>query len=219
MKFGDKTTPSIVVLEHCTQNIGTAINNKSLSGPQIVSSIYQIAEGMKYVHFHKIIHRDLKPSNILIADDNVIKICDFGISKLMTAEEQTKTRGIGTQKFMAPEIINEDIDYNEKVDVYSFGVLVFFILNNGDLSTIKIGDIFKGKKIKIPDEFAPFAKQLISNCWKLNPEKRPSFKNILESMKINQYQLVPLLNKEIKQVCMLVKQHKAKIPYYHSPSH
>ena len=63
----------------------------------------------------------MKPTNILI--DGLVKIADFGISKLMTIEEPTMTRGIGSQKFMAPEIINEEDHYNEKVDVYSFGVL------------------------------------------------------------------------------------------------
>ncbi|KAK8896169.1 spindle assembly checkpoint kinase [Tritrichomonas musculus] len=91
--------------------------------------IYQIADGMKYVHLKKIIHRDLKPSNILIGFDGNIRISDFGISKLMTDDEISMTTGVGTQKFKAPELINE-IQYNEKVDVYSFGVLVYFILRS-----------------------------------------------------------------------------------------
>lgn len=90
--------------------------------------IYQIADGMQYVHLKKIIHRDLKPSNILIGFDGNIRISDFGISKLMTDDEISMTTGVVTQKFMVPELINE-IQYNEKVDVYSFGVLVYFILS------------------------------------------------------------------------------------------
>ena len=75
---------------------------------------------MEYVHFLKIIHRDLKPQNMLLD-------IDFGLSKIMTIEEQSMTGGVGTQKFMAPEEIDE-LEYDEKVDVYSFGVLAFFIL-------------------------------------------------------------------------------------------
>ena len=82
---------------------------------------------MEYVHFLKIIHRDVKPSNIMVAYDGTIKIADFGLSKIMTIEEQSMTGGVGTQKFMAPEEIDE-LEYDEKVDVYSFGVLAFFIL-------------------------------------------------------------------------------------------
>ena len=129
-------------------NLQKAIENRLLTREEVVEIIYQIAEGMKYIHSKKIIHRDLKPTNILIASDGTVKICDFGISKLMTIEEQTMTRGVGSQKFMAPEVINEENFYDEKVDVYSFGVVVIFILG-GDLRNFKVGDIFKGKKAEI----------------------------------------------------------------------
>ena len=84
----EKMPPSIL-LEHCMYDIGKAIKKKSLTNIKIIYSIYQIAEGMKYIHFRKIIHRDLKPSNILICNDGTIKICDFGISKYMENEQGT----------------------------------------------------------------------------------------------------------------------------------
>ena len=210
--FSDAKHPPSILLEFCSENLDDAVCNKSLSNVQTVFFIYQIAEGMKYVHFKQIIHRDLKPSNILIASDGTIKICDFGISKLMTVEEQSKTRGVGTQKFMAPENINEE-EYDEKVDVYSFGVLVFFVLNNGDLSSIKIGDIFKGKKFAIPEKFTSFAKQLISDCCSLDANARPSFKDILDRMESNKYILTSLSPSEMKEVELMIKEHKEKISY------
>ena len=100
----------------------------SFSNTETVKVIYQIAEGMKYIHSKKVIHRDLKPTNILLSSDGTVKICDFGISKLMTIEEQTMTRGLGSQKFMAPEILNEEDNYDVKVDAYSFGIVVFFVI-------------------------------------------------------------------------------------------
>lgn len=51
---------------------------------------------------------------------------------------------------MAPEIIKEE-DYVEKVDVYSFGVIILFVMNEGDISPIKIGDIVLGKKPNLPE--------------------------------------------------------------------
>ena len=69
---------------------------------------------MKYVHFKKIVHRDLKPSNIFISSDKTAKIGDFGISKIMSAEDQTQmTGGLGTLFFMAPEVADEK-KYDEK---------------------------------------------------------------------------------------------------------
>lgn len=75
-------------------------------------AIYQIVEGMKFVHSKNIIHLNLKPTKILISEDGIIKNTDFKISKLITFEDQN-TMGVGTQKFMAPEILSE-VDYNEK---------------------------------------------------------------------------------------------------------
>lgn len=64
----------------------------------------------------------------LINDDKTIKICDFGISKVVSPDKTTLTMDIGTTKFMAPEIINEEKNYTEKIDIYSFGVLMFLII-------------------------------------------------------------------------------------------
>ena len=169
---------------------------------------------MKYVHFRKIIHRDLKPNNILVASDGTIKICDFGVSKLMTLEEQTMTLGVGTQKFMAPEIINEEENYDEKADVYSFGVVIFFILNNGVMPNIKIGDIFRGKMAEIPSSFTQFAKELINSCWSFDPNGRPSFKQIISLMESNKYKLIDLNDSELKELQSRIELQKAKIPKY-----
>ncbi|KAK8890115.1 hypothetical protein M9Y10_034875 [Tritrichomonas musculus] len=209
----EKIPPSIL-LEYCPQNLLKGIEDKFFSKEELVKIIYQIAEGMKYIHFKKVIHRDLKPTNILIMSDGTVKICDFGISKLMTIEEQTMTRGLGSQKFMAPEIINEEDYYDEKVDVYSFGVLVFFIMTGGVIPKIKLGDILKGKKADIPSSFTEFAKKLISDCWNFEPKDRPSFKDIVDDLDKNHYNLFQLERSEVKNIESFVKQHKEKLPKY-----
>ena len=212
--LSNSTHPPSILLEYLPTNLEKSIEDKKLTHIQIVIIIFQIVEGMKYVHFHKVIHRDLKPTNILIGNDGTVKICDFGISKLMTLEEQSMTRGVGTQKFMAPEIINEEEIYDEKVDVYSFGVLLYYILSGGQLPKIKLGDILKGKKAEIPSTFTSFAKEIINDCWNFKSKDRPSFKTILERMDQNDYKLLNLTNSEIKNVKSFVKQHKTKIPKY-----
>ena len=146
--FGDNEEEEApkIVLEYCPNNLESAIKEKSLNNVQIALCIYQIVEGMKYVHHQKIIHRDLKPSNILIDEHGTVKICDFGISKIMSGQEQqTMTASVGTMLYMAPEIMDNN-NYDEKVDVYSFGILLYFALNNGDVSKIKLSDIFQHKK-------------------------------------------------------------------------
>ena len=103
------------------------------------------------IHKNKIIHKDLKPEKILLDEDMYVKICDLGIAKLYNATNSTKTTGIGTLKFMAPEILNGSTKYSEKVDVYSFGVLLFFILTNGKHPRINIAGIAARKIAPIPE--------------------------------------------------------------------
>ncbi|KAK8883703.1 hypothetical protein M9Y10_042801 [Tritrichomonas musculus] len=203
--------PPCILLEYCPTNLQKAVESMSFSNTETVKVIYQIAEGMKYIHSKKVIHRDLKPTNILLSSDGTVKICDFGISKLMTIEEQTMTRGLGSQKFMAPEILNEEDNYDEKVDVYSFGVVVFFVLSSGQLPKIKLFDIPKGKKAEIPPSFTEFSKNLINDCWNLDPKDRPSFEEIVDRMIKNNFNLVLLNKTEIRNVEAFVKQHASKI--------
>jgi serine/threonine protein kinase len=85
-------------------------------------SLLDICHGMKFLHERNIMHRDLKPQNVLVSKDNVCKLCDFGLAKVMN---ETLTVGvIGTWQYMAPEIMNESETYNEKCDVYSFGIIM-----------------------------------------------------------------------------------------------
>jgi alpha-tubulin suppressor-like RCC1 family protein len=110
------------------------LNQNSL---EIMSSIgYYISselfietlESVDYLHKQKpqIIHRDLKPTNILIAfktDGRFVKLADFGLAKLQEFEEQSNTCGVGTHKYMAPEVLSSR-KYNTKADVYSLGVII-----------------------------------------------------------------------------------------------
>lgn len=76
------------------------------------------------MHEHKIIHRDLKPENLLVSDKGNIKISDFGWAAIKEGVDSMKNTFCGTFDYMAPEIL-ENKPYNEKVDVWALGVLLF----------------------------------------------------------------------------------------------
>ena len=144
-----------------------------------------------------------------------VQISDFGISKFLTPEEQTSmTSGLGTHKYMAPEVIDEDNNYDEKVDVYSFGVMTFFILTGGELPAIKMSDKMKGKKAPIPSNFTDFSREIINKCWNFDSKDRPSFKEIVELMERNDFKLIELTETETFEVKDKINQHKTKIPQY-----
>ena len=170
---------------------------------------------MKYVHKSNIIHRDLKPLNILLDQKKHVKICDFGISAVIDVETQrrtqTRTHGIGTLVFMAPELYDNNKPYNEKVDVYSFGIVMYYILSKGQYPDISIKDVVNGKQIQIPNSINNFSTNLIKKCTKFNASDSPSFKEIVELIQDNSFKLIDGLDD--KQFEYLSKHLEANINY------
>ena len=114
---------------------------------------------------------------------------------------------------MAPEIINEQ-HYDEKVDVYSFGVLVYFILSGGKMPEITLAQVANGKMASIPPSFTPFAKDLITKCWSFQPNDRPSFDTILKLLSENNYSLLTLSKNETQEILEKVSNNQKNIiPY------
>lgn len=155
-------------------------------------TLYGIASAMSFLHSHNIIHRDLKPENILLDSFYHVKLSDFGISTLIEVEAQTtqqRTGGIGTVEFMAPELFDEHPEYDEKVDVYAFGILVYYILTGGQYPNA-IKAAFARKKITIPSTINDFSKRLIERCISVDPHRRPSFEEISKNIKENNFLLI-----------------------------
>ncbi|KAK8883863.1 hypothetical protein M9Y10_042963 [Tritrichomonas musculus] len=190
--YGNRKQPPSILLEYCPFNLRDFILKRKLKDVDIVRIIVEICNAMKYVHQLGIIHRDLKPENILLSTTRKVKLSDFGISRLVTPETQTEsyTQGIGTLQFMAPELLSKRAKYNEKVDVYAYGVVVYFILTGGELPNISIIDVGNGKKAKIPRTVNKFSQKLIYSCWSQNPNDRPSFAEIGDLIAKNGYALI-----------------------------
>lgn len=111
-----------------------------------VCTIYGIAFAMEIIHAFDIIHRDLKPKkNILIDVNGHLKVSDFGFKCYMDVENkaQSKTAGVSILKLVEPELLNESKHYTNKVDVYSFDVVV-------KLPKISVIEQGNGKKATIP---------------------------------------------------------------------
>ena len=88
------------------------------------------------------------------------------------------------------------------------------MLNNGEFPSIKLVDILLGKKAQIPSHFTGFSKSLINSCWCFEPNKRPSFENILDDLANNNYDLLELDDLELKEVKLFVQNHQKRISPY-----
>ena len=101
---------------------------KKINTKFVDTIIYQVSEGLKVLHKNNIIHRDIKTSNILVFNKNLIKITDFGISKILDNNALAKS-SIGTPYYMSPEII-KGIPYDFSVDFWALGCLIYKVLTN-----------------------------------------------------------------------------------------
>ena len=79
------------------------------------------------MHSKNIVHRDIKSDNILLNFDGDIKLADFGYAAQLTQEQNRRNSKVGTLCWMAPELIESKGDYDEKVDIWSFGILALEI--------------------------------------------------------------------------------------------
>ncbi len=90
--------------------------------------LYQILRGLKYQHSARVLHRDLKPRNILISSKCEVKICDYGLSRLMNDESQKHTEGltdyVATRWYRAPELLLANENYDPKIEVWSIGCIM-----------------------------------------------------------------------------------------------
>ncbi|XP_052593238.1 tyrosine-protein kinase ABL2 isoform X2 [Peromyscus californicus insignis] len=141
----------------------------------------QISSAMEYLEKKNFIHRDLAARNCLVGENHVVKVADFGLSRLMTGDTYTAHAGA---KFPIKWTAPESLAYNTfsiKSDVWAFGVLLWEIATYGmspypgiDLS--QVYDLLeKGYRMEQPEGCPPKVYELMRACWKWSPADRPSF--------------------------------------------
>lgn len=177
------TAPFWIVTEYMPfRSLYTGLRDYDFLTPTNKSIIlYGVSKGMEKLHSLNIIHRDLKSLNILLDEKKYPKISDFGMSKKKTDADNTMTKQMGTPHWMAPEMF-ENANYNNKVDVYSFGILIWEVVTGqtpfAGLNGVQIAfAVTKNKQRPIfPSDYQE--KKLIklaTKCWHQDPNKRPTF--------------------------------------------
>ena len=125
-----------LIFEYLDENLNDFMEkyeNKNEKIPEniIKNILHQILEGLNYLHSQRIIHRDLKPDNILLDLNNKkVKIADFGTAKkILNNSNEILTDYICTRWYRAPECILRSVKYNEKIDIWAFGCIVYELYN------------------------------------------------------------------------------------------
>ena len=131
-----KDSEIAIIMELCDENLAEMFtNNNNFSFDEIREILKQLNNSFKIMYHKKIAHRDLKPSNILVKYKNkddkrnfILKICDYGEAKRLTATRKVFLTKVGTQAFMGPEVLSADrLGFDLKCDLWSLGVIIYLL--------------------------------------------------------------------------------------------
>ncbi|KAL8144258.1 hypothetical protein V2J09_017290 [Rumex salicifolius] len=152
------------------------------------------AEGVSYLHENKpepIIHFDLEPANILRDDSGNLKVADFGVSKLLKvaqgiAEDRPFTCENTSYRYMSPELFKKE-EYDTKVDVFSFALILQEMIEGcppfPEKDEVEVPKLYAEKRrppFRVSTKlYSHGIKELIEECWRENPQERPTFREII----------------------------------------
>mmetsp|Transcript_5485 Transcript_5485/g.10456 ORF Transcript_5485/g.10456 Transcript_5485/m.10456 type:complete len:405 (+) Transcript_5485:43-1257(+) len=168
--------------------------------------ILNVADAIRYLHSKKIVHRDINPDNIGFADDQVVKVFDFGLARVVEKEQKLTLNGIehgnsswedddlfeltgttGTMRYMAPEVAL-DLPYGFKVDVYSLGLVMYEVLSLTKpfihvQPQLFVEEVTRGGLRPTLDEGWPCGiKSLLQDMWASDSGKRPSSSLVVDRL-------------------------------------
>ncbi|XP_062834937.1 proto-oncogene tyrosine-protein kinase Src isoform X1 [Anolis carolinensis] len=154
---------------------------KYLRLPQLVDMAAQIASGMAYVERMNYVHRDLRAANILVGENLVCKVADFGLARLIEDNEYTARQGAKFPiKWTAPEAALYG-RFTIKSDVWSFGILLTELATKGRVpypgmvNREVLDQVERGYRMPCPPECPESLHDLMCQCWRKDPEERPTF--------------------------------------------
>lgn len=159
-----------------------------LTMEDLICYSFQVARGMEFLSSRKCIHRDLAARNILLSENNVVKICDFGLARDIYKDPDYVRKGSARLplKWMAPESIFDKV-YTAQSDVWSFGVLLWeiFSLGASPYPGVQINEEFcqrlkEGTRMRAPEYATTDVYRIMLSCWNGDPKERPIFTDLVE---------------------------------------
>uniref|UniRef100_A0A7N6AAV3 Tyrosine-protein kinase n=1 Tax=Anabas testudineus TaxID=64144 RepID=A0A7N6AAV3_ANATE len=169
---------------------GNLVNFLRTRGRSVVNSVQllrfalDVCEGMEYLESKKLVHRDLAARNVLVSNDGVAKVSDFGLTKVDSKVSDNAKLPV---KWTAPEALKKE-KFSTKSDVWSYGVLLWEIFSYGrqpypKMSLVEVKEkVQKGYRMDAPEDCPPGVYSIMRVCWEEDPRKRPTFHKLREKL-------------------------------------
>ncbi|KAK8900575.1 hypothetical protein M9Y10_002904 [Tritrichomonas musculus] len=167
---------------------------EKMTPTKMMCTVYGMCSTMQFLHMKGIVHRDFKPLNVFLDDNYDICIADFGLSRRVRENVDLTKQDFGSPAYMAPELL-EGIDYDNKIDVYSFGVTYLQYFSNLEELDDGMGPfrtaynllkrISEGARFVRPSGMNDAQWNVYTYCTDRNMGARPSFAEISEEFETN----------------------------------
>lgn len=182
------TEPILIVTELMTN--GSLLDylrgtGRNLLINQLVYIDAQVAQGMAFLEAKNFIHRDLAARNVLVAENNIVKIADFGLSRCI--DDDIYVAHVGSKfpiKWTSPEACNFN-HFSTKSDVWSFGILMYEVVTYGRMpyagmtNPEALAAVDRGYRMEKPNKCPDmYYNDIMTPCWKKNPDERPTFETL-----------------------------------------
>jgi serine/threonine protein kinase len=159
-----------IVMEHVPGNSCAELlrDHGHLSVPQSVEIIIQACRGLDYAHRNGVVHRDVKPGNLLVSDQDVVKLADFGIARAADQSSITQVGSVlGTAAYLSPEQARGD-EAGPRADLYSLGVVTYQLISGRlpyEASSLSELALKQQRESPVPlDELVPAAPRALAEA-------------------------------------------------------
>ncbi len=181
LRFGNSNAISMEYFH--SHSLSYEIKNKMTTNRlRMINILLDICKGMSFAHRANVVHRDLKPANILVDDNDIVKIVDFGLAAAASQTDSRITKSgilVGTPTYMAPEQVR-DKEIDARTDIYSLGILMYEIFTGrppykGKDSMAILFQHVEGKAkrpIELVEDLPKTLDEIIMKALKVDPKKR-----------------------------------------------
>lgn len=167
---------------------------QNLDVPSLIDMGAQVADGMSYLEEKNSIHRDLAARNVLVGENYICKVADFGLARVIKERLYITDDKRIPYKWSAPEAISHG-RFSSKSDVWSFGVLLYEIITYGGVPYPAFSNnevyqkVISGYRMPAPPKCPDFLYDIMLKCWSAEPDDRPDFQFLRGKLDSSSYDL------------------------------